>query len=783
MFLRTLLVAVFAMALAGQALPALAREAAQTHAGHGYAGSKSCMECHEKFYGLWSTSRHGLAMQPYTHEFAKKNLTVQAGEIRIGESAFRADIAAGWIEEKGAAGEKKHRIEHVLGGKNVYYFLTPFPRGRLQTLPVAYDVNKKLWFDTAASGIRHFPGSERDRPVSWTDPAYTFNTGCYNCHVSQLTSNYDLGTDSYGTKWAEPGINCETCHGPSAEHNRVMRETPKGREPKDYRIISVKKFTPEQHNASCSGCHAKMSPITATVTPGDRFFDHYDIAALEDPDFYPDGRDLGENYTYTSWLMSPCAKAGKLNCVTCHTSSGRYRFKADEKAQDACMPCHEKHVKDAPAHTRHREGSPGNRCVSCHMPMTSFARMNRTDHSMLPPVPSATIAHKSPNACNLCHNDKDAAWADKYVRQWRTRDYQAPVLKRAGLVDAARKRDWKQLPAMLGYIAGKDRDEVFATSLLRMASLSDDPKISPALLRAVNDPSPLVRSAAAEGLQNVRTPESVRALVKATGDDYRLVRVRAAASLAGYRNLQLDETEKKNVDTANGEYLASLTSRPDQWSAYYNLGNYRMNRGDPEAAVASYETALRLEPRAVLAMVNESMAYARLGDTKKSEEALRKALETAPGNAAANFNMGLLKAEQDDMKGAETHLKAALTSDPQMAQAAYNLCVITAKDRMDEAITYCGKAAALRPYEPRYGYTLAYFQAQKGDETGAAGTLKALIERQPTYADAYLLLGSIYRKQGKKDEAEKIYGRALENDGIPEAHKARIAAQMKQLKQ
>ena len=72
------------------------------------------------------------------------------------------------------------------------------------------------------------------------------------------------------------------------------------------------------------------------------------------------------------------------------------------------------------------------------MPMTSFARMNRTDHSMLPPTPAATIVYKSPNACNLCHSDKDASWADKYVRQWRTRDYQAPILKRAALIEAAK---------------------------------------------------------------------------------------------------------------------------------------------------------------------------------------------------------------------------------------------------------------------------------------------------------------------------------------------------------
>ena len=35
-----------------------------------YAGSTSCRECHERFYQLWSTSMHGLAMQPYTPGFA-----------------------------------------------------------------------------------------------------------------------------------------------------------------------------------------------------------------------------------------------------------------------------------------------------------------------------------------------------------------------------------------------------------------------------------------------------------------------------------------------------------------------------------------------------------------------------------------------------------------------------------------------------------------------------------------------------------------------------------------
>ncbi len=777
-----IIISILAGVLYSAHFPANAGAAATTQTAQkvqGYAGSQSCRECHEKFYQLWSTSKHGLAMQPYADEFAQTQLTAQQDALVIGKYRYRAEVGKGqgWVTEAGPDGEKRYVIEQVLGGKNVYYFLTPFDRGRLQTLPLAYDVAQKTWFDTAASGIRHFPAGEASQQVDWKDSAYTFNTACYGCHVSQLSSNYDFKTDTYKTTWAEPGINCETCHGPSAEHNRLLRETPKGQMPEDMKIISWKNFTPEQKNAACSTCHAKMSPVTAGFTPGDRFFDHFDVATLEDPDFYADGRDLGENYTCTSWMMSPCAKEGKLHCVTCHTSSGRYRFKDEEKANQACMPCHENKVKDAAAHTHHKEGSSGNKCVSCHMPTTSFARMRRTDHSMRPPAPTATITYKSPNACNLCHTDKDAAWADRYVRQWRSRDYQAPLLKRAVLIDAARKRDWSKLPEILDTIASKDHDVVFATSLIRMVPASGDPQVVPVLLEAIKDPSPLVRSAAAEALQGVSTKEAVQALVAAAGDDYRLVQVRAAASLAGQKNLPLDDAQKKMVEAANQEYLASILSRPDLWESHYNLGNYRLSCGDFKEAVASYDTALQLEPRAVLAMVNKSIAYARMGNNQEAGQALQKALDIAPESAAAHFNLGLLKAEEEDPKGAEIHLRAALKADPQMAQAAYNLCVILSSDRLDEAIGFCRQAADLRRDLPRYAYTLAFFQQQKGDNTGAESVLYELIDRHPDYADAYLLLGQILERQGDKARAKEVYSKGLAAEGI--AENARLAMEVR----
>lgn len=61
--------------------------------------------------------------------------------------------------------------------------------------------------------------------------------------------------------------------------------------------------------------------------------------------------------------MSPCAKSGKQDCLHCHTSSGRFRQK--KKPNTACLPCHAERVHNAPAHIRHKAGSPRNQCIAC----------------------------------------------------------------------------------------------------------------------------------------------------------------------------------------------------------------------------------------------------------------------------------------------------------------------------------------------------------------------------------------------------------------------------------
>jgi tetratricopeptide (TPR) repeat protein len=200
---------------------------------------------------------------------------------------------------------------------------------------------------------------------------------------------------------------------------------------------------------------------------------------------------------------------------------------------------------------------------------------------------------------------------------------------------------------MLAAVVDKSRDEVYATSLLRLLATCPDQKKWPVLIVALRDPSPLVRSAAAAGLQDYHTSESVKALLKATRDEYRLVRIRAAASLASIPPERFPEPECSGFKAALTELESSLAAWPDDSASHYNPGNYHMRLMNWEKAASCFEISVKLRPDAVVPHVNASIAYANMGDTKRAEGSLRKALAIAPQNAAANLNLGLLLANRD----------------------------------------------------------------------------------------------------------------------------------------
>ena len=745
------------------------------------AGSSQCRSCHPAFYKKWATSHHGLAMQPFTSGFSQSELKTQDQAMQIGGSTYQVFLEAtgGFVEERSARGVRRLPITQVMGGKNTYYLLTPMERGRLQVLPLAFDIQKKTWYDMAASGVRMHAEGPANQPLPWTDQAFTFNTSCYSCHVSQLRSNYDLASDTYNSTWREPGINCETCHGDGAAHVALYSKDLTARH-EDMRIIRTTKMTVQQRNEMCAPCHSKMSPISPGYEVTQRFFDHYDLVTLEDGDYYPDGRDLGENYTYTSWLMSPCIRNGKLDCIHCHTSSGRYRF-ATENPNGACLPCHEERVANAEAHTHHKPGTPGGNCIDCHMPKTRFANMNRSDHSMLPPTPAATLKFKSPNACNLCHQDKSASWADAKVRQWHKRDFQRPVLERASLIDAARKGQWDKLPAIVDFIRNPGGDNVTQASLIHLLRSCGDLRKLPAMLESLKHSAPLVRAAAASSLTGFVTPEIRDALVRATTDEYRLVRIRAAASLASVPVEALPAPQKESVRKATAELIASYDARPDDFTNHTNLGNFYMDRGQLDLAIQSFETAIRLRPDSVGTLVNASMAYSRAGRPADAEKVLDQALRAAPENAPANFNRGLLLAELGRKQEAEASLRRALASEPNLAPAAFNLCVLMMERRDKGGLAYCQQAVKAAPQNDKYTFSLAYFLDQTGQSAVATRLLESFCARNGGELDTRMLLADLYLKSGRNSDALAIYRAAVAASDVPESRRKFLESRLRAL--
>lgn len=742
---------------------------------NGYSGSESCIQCHERFYKLWSPSHHGKAMQPITAAFKNQENVPPSGEFDLEGKTYQVafEDTSMLMYEKYNGSIKKYPVQWALGGKNVFYFLTPLEKGKLQTIPLAYDVRREKWYNNPQSAVRHFPEGTPDEALPWKDRMYTFNTSCYGCHVSQLSTNFDLASDSYETTWREPGINCETCHGPSGGHvSAALAAEKKGEPLEDLEIIVTKDFTPEQHNSSCAPCHAKMQPITPSFMPGDRYFDNYDLTTLENPDFYPDGRDLGENYTYTGWMMNPCSHNSDLHCVTCHTSSGRNRFA--DNPNDACAKCHKENAENVVAHSGHKAGSEGAICVNCHMPKTEFGRMVRSDHSFRPPMPEATIKYDSPNACNLCHKDKSPEWADKIVKQRKNSNYQEETLRWAQLIKEARASEWKNIDQMYQVINDEKQNEVVVTSFIRLlANYAGEDKWHP-LTGALKHKSPLVRSAAAAALTGNYSDEAKNALIDVCDDEFRLVRISAATSLAGFQPDRFNETEAHLVAQVTDEYLNSVVTRPDDWSSHYNLGIFHQNRGEAQKALESYEVAARLYPEALMPLINSSVLYSYVGNPAKAEENLKKAVEIDPDNEAANLNLGLLLAEQGKMKEAENALKAALQANPKQAVAAYNLSVISASRNISEAVEYAKVAAEAAPAEPKYAYTLAYYQLENNQENSAKETLRALIQQHPGFLNAVSLLADIYMRDGEKEKAVELYRESLKTEGISAQDKAAI---------
>lgn len=362
-----------------------------------YVGSAACAKCHETIYESWKkTLMANVVRDPRTHpdaitpDFSRPDplLTFSTNDV-----AFV--YGSKW----------KQRYFKKIGDD--YY-----------PLPAQWDVTHKIWRPYFAKDdwwAPYYPPDNLKRPTGST---------CDGCH----SVNYDISTKTV-TEW---NVGCEKCHGPGSEHVKNPAAT---------NIINPARLDYVQANDTCIQCHSQGRPLQNPIEG--KYYD-WPVGfhmGLKLSDYWKlEGHKLGET-TFTHFADGTAHKnrmqgndfvtslmyTHGVACFTCHDSHGTANNALLRKpASELCLDCHGPGAPTGPRestiaeHTHHNAGSPGSECINCHMPkiQQTIADVNVRSHTFRFISPETAASLKIPNACNVCHTDKSAAWAGDALKNW-----------------------------------------------------------------------------------------------------------------------------------------------------------------------------------------------------------------------------------------------------------------------------------------------------------------------------------------------------------------------------
>lgn len=682
---------------------------------------------------------------------------------QLGQTAAKL-VAAGQIEVSGALRSRLWRengryyvrtdgpdgndqvfpVKYTFGVQPPQQYLVPMPRGRLQCLPIAWDLKEEAWLHLYPDeAIPH------DDVLHWTRPLQNWNYMCADCHSTNLQKNYNVHTDTYHTTFSEINVSCETCHGPGSIHtqlseaNSLFWDRRRG-----YGLPNLKSEDSRVEIETCAPCHARRRVIYPGFKPGKRFLDYFIPEMLDTGLYYADGQILDEDYEYSSFLQSVMYRQG-VRCTDCHDPHTA-RVKFDDNR--LCGQCHLAAQYDTPQHHYHPDSTQsGTLCVECHMPTTTYMVVDpRRDHSMNTPRPHLSVALGIPNACTGCHDDvskgETPEWAVEQVETWYGKPKGPPHFAYA----IAAGREGKPAGRRMLQEVARRQDESAIVRASAVALLGRYPATRPytAQTEGLRDPEALVRLGAVRSLQDSPPPILAEYLPGLCADPIRAVRTEAARLLSTVPGLKLSERHRVAFEQALQEYMDAQHYLADQPAAHLNMAVVLNSRGMPQKALEAYQTALRLDAAFVPARLNLAMLFDQLGDKAQAEEQLRKAVEIEPGLAEGHYSLGLLLAEDPSrLTEAVEQLQAASRLGPENPRIHYNLgLALQHLGRMDEAERALRSANKLAPNLPEYLHALAILYSQQSSWAKAIACAEELVRRHPDQPQYQVLLGQIRRQ-------------------------------------
>jgi Tfp pilus assembly protein PilF len=553
---------------------------------------------------------------------------------------------------------------------------------------------------------------------------------CAACHSTGLRKRYEPGADRFATAWQELDVSCEACHGPGSRHvawaergadrrgdpsaGLAVRLGGRGewqRAPEADTAVRVSVAAASPELDTCARCHARRSALVETDPDGRPFLDSYRPALLHDGLYFADGQILDEVYEWGSFVQSRMHHAG-VTCSDCHEP---HSLSLRHDGNALCAQCHSPARFDAPSHHFHAPGTPGSRCVDCHMPERTYMVVDvRRDHSFRVPRPDLSGPIGAPDACTSCHDGRTPEWAAAAIRahlgEPRRRE---PHF--GGDLHAARAGDRDAGERLRRLAADAGAPAIARATALSMLDSWPGPATTAAVGRAAMDAEPLVRLGAASTLLAI-APAEQRRFLRLCDDPLRAVRVEAARALAPLvHDPSLAVSERTSLERALDELVESQRLDGDRAAAHVVLALLAVRTGDPATAEAEYRTAIRLDPTAIEARVNLADLYRDLDRDAEGEVVLREAIALASDSAEAHHALGLLLVRQR---------------------------------RLADALPFLMRADELRPENPRFGYVYGVALHEAGDTSSALRVLARTHERHPAGRDVLVALTTIARDHG-----------------------------------
>ena len=708
-----------------------------------FAGSQKCMECHRAEYDRWQNSHHDRAMEMANDDTVLGDFSDAAVEFHGVTSRFYRKDKKFLVYTQGPDGKMgEFEITHTFGWYPLQQYLVPFDGGRLQCLPLAWDVAEKRWYHL-------YPQAPIDPSdwLYWTNAGQNWNGMCAECHSTNLKKNYDIESNSYKTTWSEIDVSCEACHGPGSRHVE-WAELPDMARPHtaNYELVVKAKGMDSRGQVElCAPCHSRRA-ILGDYTHAEPDLLDSMLPSLLTPELYfTDGQILEEVYVYGSFTQSKMYSRN-VRCSDCHDV---HSIKKVKEGNALCLQCHRAGIYDTRAHHFHKQkgeqGEPiksadgqilfdvgsGAECVQCHMPERPYMVIDyRADHSFRIPRPDLSIKLGVPNACNRCHVDKTDQWSDEYITKWYAPGRRAQY---GTVIDAGRNR----LPGVQKDLIKLAADPLYPV-IVRSTALSLLAPYPPEQTRrayelALMDDEALIRRTALYHLNAADPGRQTELLASMLYDPVKAVRMEAARRMTEISDPPLDPNQKKVFQTALDAYQKSMEYSADFAFGRYNLANLNVALRQPQQAIENYRAAIKIDHLFYPAKVNLAMLYNQMGRNNEALTLLREVATAHPEVYEVQYSLGLLLAEEKKYAEAATYLERAGRGLPGRSRIHYNLGLLRQHLKQDsDAEASLLKARELEPDNLDYLYALTDFYVKRKKWQEARSMAADMVARHPT---------------------------------------------------